>query len=109
FPFPKDLEDLSTGNSDLMRENYSHLADLAEHVKRHFYSDPTIFNREIVKSLSDGSHYQTFKTQLSADDVVTLLRQRVRELIASLVEMISALKERGVISERKIDWIILGG
>jgi hypothetical protein len=109
FAFPSNLEELSTSNSDLMRENYSHLADLAENVKRSFQSNPAIFGREIAKSLFDGSRYQAFKTEISSDEVEALLRQRIKQPIAALIEMISALQERGVITERKIDRIILGG
>jgi molecular chaperone DnaK (HSP70) len=109
FTFPSNLEDLINTNSEVARENYRHLAAFAEYIKRSFQRDETIFEQEIDQNLTSNSGNQTFRTQLFRKDVETLLRPHIEKPIKILIDMVSSLYERKLITARKLDWILLGG
>lgn len=109
FSFPATFEELSSGRSDTMRENYSHLAADAEQIKRNLYTDRRLFEDDLQRSLTNGSFLKVFTTRLEFRQVEALLRARIDKAVKALLEMLDGLCSRGVLSERKLDWILLGG
>ncbi|MEW6731426.1 MAG: Hsp70 family protein [Acidobacteriota bacterium] len=109
FAFPDSLAALLVGTSDVARENYRRVAHFAERVKRSFHVDQELFEREIVQNLQGERGNETFQTHLTREQVETLVREHIQQLIEALMAMVGGLQERGAITERRLDWLILGG
>lgn len=109
FPFPTSFEDLTREHSDLMRENYRHLAEDAERIKRTLYTDREFLEHDLERSLYSGSTPKLFKTRLEAGQIEKLLRSRIQRAVDALLEMIQGLCRRAILPEPKLDWILLGG
>ncbi len=109
FSFPTSFEDLTREHSDLMRENYRHLAEDAERIKRTLYTDRESLEHDLERSLYSGSTPKLFKARLEADKIEKFLRSRIQRAVEALLEMVQGLCRRGILSEPKLDWILLGG
>ncbi|MBL8150366.1 MAG: Hsp70 family protein, partial [Blastocatellia bacterium] len=109
FAFPKKLEDLTTSDSDIIRDNYSRIAELAENIKRRLYVDKEIFATEIQRSLFDGQNRQTFSAKLVQQEFEEILKAHLQHPVTLLQSMLSSLYKRGKLKEEKLDYLILGG
>lgn len=109
FLFPASLDSLLSGHSDIARENFRRLADLAERVKRSFRRDALLFTEDLTVDLESARGNRTFKCRLSANDVEMVLGQRIEQAITTLADMITGLHRRGVIAEPKLDRLLLAG
>ncbi|MCS6886397.1 MAG: Hsp70 family protein [Acidobacteriota bacterium] len=109
FAFPKSIEELNSVVEDEIRVNYSQLARSAEELKRNFYSSTSFFDEEFRRSLHDGKSWHVFSTFLEKDAIESLLRKHIEKATDALRAMLQRLCLRGLLSEGKLDFILLGG